>query len=60
MEGSKIIEPAFIAKLFNAHAAFDKQSAGMAHSYLDQELGISFSCSRFKITAEGIRTDIGH
>jgi hypothetical protein len=38
MEGSKIIKTAFITKLFNAHATFDKQFAGMTHAYLDQKL----------------------
>ena len=60
MKTGEIIEPAFIAKLLDAHLVFDKQFAGMSHAYFDQELRIGFSGSRFEIAAERIRADVGH
>ncbi len=45
VETGKIIEPAFVTKLFNTQVIFDQKFACVAHPDLDQELRIGFSCS---------------
>lgn len=46
------MEPAFITDLFDIHAVFYQQLAGMADSYFTDKLGIGFPCSGFKIPAK--------
>jgi hypothetical protein len=56
----KVVEPAFVAKLFDAQVVFDEQLTGLAYAYFYKELRIGFACPGFEITAEGVGADIGH
>ena len=60
VEAGEIIEPALVAKLFDADPVVDEQFAGVADAYFRQELCIGLACPGFKVAAEGIRYESGH
>lgn len=60
VKAGKVVEAAFIAKLFDAQVVLNEQLAGLSYAYLDEELRIGLSGTGLEIAAERIGADIGN